>query len=346
MAAPHWRTGHTLEQLYVKPGVSWSFYQLIRLLQNTGQDEEAQEQLLAQNIRFSAPMAQDFPPDDIRRVSKIEAHAEGESSVYEISHIRHNLAGIDGPLAEPFIEMMREAEDNGNYAMRAFFEIFNQRFQAHSYMLRAKIDNGLTTNLAQNTDFGRFHLALCGVSATEGQLSGLDHSDVMGLAGQLANGRVSFPLVRELFLRLMQLTLSEMTPNQGAWLALDRQDHCRLGQQNQRLGTEAALGTRVWDQMAAVQWSFTDVAPQRLLRLTPGGEEFPRLQALLRWISQGRYSCKVTLISAAKQHLPRHLSSSPNKAPSLGWTCYLGEKPAQLRRVSFQLNAKGDSQTC
>lgn len=162
MATAHWRTGYSVADLYAQEDANWSFHQLVRLLLPNGTSEDQILEQINAKIDFNASMAMDFPPGMIRVVTPGEPSGgdndDEQPGKTQISCASHNIAGLSGPLPEPFVEMLRDDVLAGDGAMAAFIDLFNQRLQALRYLIKARTDNTLTSALAPQTMTGQFML--------------------------------------------------------------------------------------------------------------------------------------------------------------------------------------------
>ena len=336
MATAHWRTGHTVADLMGNPDADWGFHQLVRLLLPT---DVTDDQLLAEIDRFidfQASMAQDFPPGAIREV--VPKDPEQLNDKTRVTCAGYNIAGLGGPLPAPFVDMMIDDLAFGQGAMNAFVNIFNNRIQALRYLIKALTDDTLASTLAAESRTGKFMLALSGhLSQAQRDLHGQSDDNLIGLAGDLANVRMSLPTVRKLFKVSMDLPLLKMNCLLGRWLNVQEADHTLLGQANNRLGGVATLGRKIWDQQAAFELEIGPISAERIQQLVPGGDEHQRLRQLIEWISDCRCDCKVTLICQQDTGSAVKLEGRKNNSNSLGFGSWLTGQRAEQKRTSFML---------
>jgi type VI secretion system protein ImpH len=337
MATAHWRTNHTVADLYNSPDADWAFHQLVRLLlPNETQPEDILDQL-SQRVNFNASQAQDFPPGEIRSVIPMVAGEVGkEKTTITCNH--YNIAGLGGPLPEPFAEMLRDNVAFGDGAMAAFINIFNNRIQGLRYLIRARTDNTLTSTLAPQSVTGQFLLGLSGhLSEQQRALHQQSSDTLIGLAGDLANARMTLPTITKLLRVTLDLPLLQMNCLQGRWLTVQSSDHTLLGEANHRLGGVATLGRKIWDQQAAFELVIGPMPTNRIQELVPQGKDHDKLKRLIQWISDTRCDCKITLVGEEDTRSVALLSARKNQTNTLGFGSWLsGEKSVQ-KRVSFML---------
>lgn len=344
MATTHWRKGYSVNQLFSENGVNWSFYQLARLLIGTGINEEELLIKLEQKISFIGSLSRSLPPGEIRKISApsdfSDLHQNSEKYTVECAY--YNIYGLDGPLVEPFTEMMCDDDYYGQGAMRAFINIFNNRIQALRYRVKAATHCTLTTSDASQHRIGQFLLALSGQYLPEQrQLSGQTDADLIALSGYLANCRLNFPTVCRILKTVLNLPVIEMQNLIGRWLRVDPEDHTHLGKCNHRLGNEATLGTKTWDQQAAFGLVIGPVPPERLNRLVPGGEEHPRLKRLIGWLAEKRCDCLLTIVCSSLLDGKENstvLGKGLHASRQLGYGAALKSEIPTSKRVQFMLN--------
>lgn len=347
MATAHWRAGYSVAELYSQPDADWSFHQLVRLLLGSEIDDKSLLDVLENKVEFVGSLDLNLPPGEVRRVEVASDDSLSEhgldrfsSSKHKVECAHYNLTGLDGPLAEPFLDMLREDERIGNGAMFSFINIFNNRIHALRYIVHSVNNFTLTHDNAANNFVGQFLLSLSGHFYQEqrdfhGQKDGV----LMALSGHLGNCRMSLPIVRKLFLTVMQLPVVEMKSLIGRWLNVQPEDHTRLGNVNHRLGDEATLGKKIWDQQAVIELVLGSVDMQRRSKLLPGGEEHQQLKDLIAWICERRCDCKVTLLCLPDpEKNATQLSRQLNLTNRLGYGAALMGLTDELTKVSFMLN--------
>lgn len=348
MATPHWRTGYSVAQLYQAQDANWSFHQLVRLLLPTNTSNEQLLDAIDEHIEFNASMALNLPPGEIRKVTPAANDASladgssnnerGEKQKHQIECAHYNLTGIDGPLATPFAEMLREDKLYGEGAMAAFFNLFNNRIHALRYVIHAFNNHSLASSEAGQNFNGQLLLALSGHYYQQQRDFHHQTDDcLIGLSGTLANVRMSLPTVKKLLFTSMGLTLMAMNSLVGRWLKVQSADHTRLGKANHRLGGQATLGTRIWDQQAAFELVIGLLSVEDMADLVPGGKRHLQLKQLIEWISEKRCDCKITLVCEANNQATV-LAKSSNVTNRLGFGSALTAKKASEKRISFMLD--------
>ncbi|MCW4628456.1 MULTISPECIES: type VI secretion system baseplate subunit TssG [Marinomonas] len=361
MATTHWRKGYSVAQLYTQPDAGWSFHQLAHLLLGMKVGEDDVLESLTAKITFVGSLQRSLPPGEIRKVLFSEDMMETallketvrqkeknnkagstnwlKSKKHTIECSYYNLTGLDGPLAEPFSDMMREDKYYGEGAMAAFINIFNNRIHALRYVIHAQTNYTLTNSKASESTIGEFLLALSGhYYSTQRSLHGQHDDTLLALSGHLANCRMTLSTVRKLFEIVLALPVVKMNSLIGRWLSVQSTDHSRLGKKNHRLGSEAALGKRVWDQQAVFELELGPMTRQRISELVPGGIFHYQLRDLLAWISERRVDCLITFICLPDSQVENNatlLSTQLGVTNRLGYGSALIARTQRVQRIRF-----------
>ncbi|SHE43134.1 type VI secretion system baseplate subunit TssG [Vibrio gazogenes] len=347
MATTHWRKGYSVNQLFHEAGVTWSFYQLVRLFIGSGVTEDDILEELGRKVFFTGSLSRSLPPGEIRRVSSskqalMSEHDVDHAEKHMIECAYYNIYGLDGPLPEPFSEMMIDDLHDGQGGMKAFINIFNHRIHALRYLIQAQHSYTLASSDASHSYIGQCLLALSGHSLPQQRrLSGQHPSDLIALSGHLANCRLNFPTICRVMQTVLNLPVIELQSLLGRWLTVQKQDQTLLGESNHRLGGEATLGKRVWDQQAAFGLVVGPVSHRRLAQLVPGGEDFPKLKQLVTWLAEKRCDCFMTIVCQPEEKHEEnatHLGNRPSMTNRLGYGAALQSAVPQTKRISFMLN--------
>jgi type VI secretion system ImpH/TssG family protein len=341
MATTHWRTGFTVADLHSLPDAGWSFYQLVRTLLPSQLDSIDDDlfSMLDQHFSFKACHQADFPAGEVRNISLASG---GADNVHGISSIGNYISGQNGVLPDGILEwVVNDTKDKSGGALVEFLDIFNHRLQSLRYAFKALNDNTLASTSAEFTHIGKFLLALSGNSFESHQrLYDQSPDALINMAGSLANRRMCLPTIQSLFKAVLGLPLHSMQNLVGRWRDVAEEDHTMLGQANSSLGSNAALGTRIWDQQAAVGVRIEPLSVKRLRNLVPGGREHPKLISLLQWITDGRVDCQVTLVAQKSLSDSVKLTQRSDKANRLNMLSRLGQSD-DVTPVTFMVDLVG-----
>jgi type VI secretion system ImpH/TssG family protein len=342
MATAHWRTGFTVADLVARQDAGWSFYQLVRVLLPKESGDQSQHisksrmlDVLDNHFRFKAAHQNDFPAGEIRAIQSLD---QNQRQQYQISSIGNHLCGHNGPLPDGLSNMLIDDIREQDGAISDFLDLFNNRLQSLRYLFRCQGDNNLASEPVQYSDFGRLALALTGnINGEYQHLYQQQPSTVIGMAGSLANQRLSLPAIEGLFRKVLAAPLKSIQYMLGRWLNVADEDHLKLGELNNRLGDQATLGSRVWDQQAAIGIRLGPLSNKKLRRLLPDGEDYHKLFVLLQWVTSCRCDCQVTLFSHSVVAKGVQLSSHQKNNNQLNMLSAVGA-PSKATLVTYMVD--------
>ncbi|WP_018691751.1 type VI secretion system baseplate subunit TssG [Algicola sagamiensis] len=313
-------------------------------------------QLLEKHFRFTASHRTDFPPNEVCGIRTLSSHhlsshnrsrtdhergverGLGQTEkIYEIESIGNHLNGFGGPLPEGVNELIAEDKKLGEGALSDFMDLFNHRFQALRYLLRAMTDQGLTNTPIEGTQLGHLCLALSGnIEPEHLHFIRQRTSLLISLAGSLANRRMNVTMIQTLFREVLDVEVIQIDNLLGRWLTVDEADYSLLGHCNHRLGDQATLGTRYWDQQAMIGVVLGPLAQERLNDLLPDATGHSALKHLLRWITDERCDCEVTLVAKEDIHASAKLGKTHRTGNRLNMLSFL-QGNIEKKQVTFRI---------
>jgi type VI secretion system protein ImpH len=289
-------------------------------------------------VRLRAVVSLGFPGSDIARVDISPDPAAAHGLYTGVM----TLAGARGPLPLPVTETVIARTAAKDHASADFLNIFNHRFLSFLYRSRKKHGMGLnwqspqTSALASCLDQLSSLGLKAGLHAPGGEVSWLRHAGLVGGAPRSMSGLLA--LVADRFgLR------ARGEQFRGGWRHLERRDVRALGVSlsGPRLGRNAVLGTRVWDQSAGITLELLDLPMARLRALLPGGSEHALLRWTIRRYLQSDVTVEIALTPQAAQRKPAALGGEGGMR--LGWTSWLGSaamaQPLAPARFTLQESA-------
>jgi type VI secretion system protein ImpH len=302
-------------------------FQLVRLLRWPGVRGRRAE------VRFSASLDAGFPG---REISELAVdRVTGNPSLTTSNFC---LAGTLGPLPEPFTEWLREQAQRGDATAADFLGVFNQRLHVLRHDLKARQLLELNSEAPQDSAHGRYLAALSGLGSTAlSRQVDLPPRVWLALAGILGNPRRGAHTIGKVLALLLGAHVN-VEQCVGAWRSIQPPDRCLLGRANHRLGRNAALGRRLWDQHARVRVTIAGLSYQRAHALLPPeparapSPEHRHLCALVRLLLDRQYDCEVRLGVERAQVPPAELKARPDRAHyaglRLGQTAWARRAPA------------------
>jgi type VI secretion system protein ImpH len=326
MAGSGWRKDRALiEQLFAE-SYRFDFFQAVRLLEAVasgafGVGEGVRAEQEAVNFRSSLGAA--FPASEIDSIRS--GSRPDEPPEMTVNFI--GLAGAFGPLPRPLSERILERTRRHDTAGRDFLDIFNHRLASLYYRVRQRHRAALSRGGPEHSHFARHLFALIGL-ATNGLQGRLDLPDraLLHYAGLLALMPRSLHAVE----RILAAHFGVRVKGEalvGRWIALGEEQETRLGigGRNNRLGAGVVLGSRFWDQSAAIRLDLGPLDLATFRRFLPGGDAHQPVRALLGFLAGHKTDCEVHLLLAAAEVPPLRLSSAAGGR--LGWTSWLATRP-------------------
>ena len=304
MGTDGWRSSRSLNEQLTRDFGDFDYYQLVRLLRADGG-----------RVRFRGDLDGAFPG---REVSAVE-RGRGATTLRTPNY---TIAGGVGPLPDTFADWVRERSRAGDRAMAEFLDLFTDRVNGLRFGIKERLDPGLRSECPETGDLARYLGHLTGLWGDD--LRGrrpLPLRALLGVAGLLADHRRGGAAVAQVLRAYLRAPV-ELEQLRGRWHTIDEEERTHLGTANHTLGERTVLGSRMWDQMAAIALTIGPLPYERFCRLLPskngGGTEHRQLAELLRLLTRRRVDCEVTLILDPGQLPPSHLER-PDDEPSDGY---------------------------
>jgi type VI secretion system protein ImpH len=332
MAASGWRKDRSVASLLFREGHRFDFYQAVRLLEmldpvgaSVGEGPDAS----AEVVRFRSSIRSAFPASDI---DKVEMAGRGRRFVMQVNFM--GLAGAFGPLPPPITELVIERLRARDGAARDFLDQFNHRLVSLMFRARRTHRPELARGAPDDSNFAFYFYCMLGLG-TDGLRKRMDVPDraLLERTGLLNQQPRSLHALERLIDAHFGVPV-EAVPLQGRWLPLARTETTRLGLRdgvNNVLGHSAVLGTRVWDQQAALTVSLGPLDLPAFRSFLPVGDAWAPLVALLRFHA-GRMQDFSIRLRLKPAEVPG-TKLDRKVPPRLGWTSFLTTRPRSAEGV-------------
>lgn len=277
MATYGWGSGTSVAEGLSEEGYKFEFFEAVRLLERMYPDRTPVGKGMApgdEAVRFRTDPDQTFAPSDVVDVGLPE---NGEPASVTVSFM--SLTGTDGPLPEPYTEVLRERVQRGDTAMRDFFNMLTHRFIGLLYRSRKRHHVGMESSSPENSTVARYLRSAAGVGLpAHRERTSVSDRALLRYASLLSQKPSSVHGLQVLLGDYFDVGVSA-EPLVGRWLDLDTDQQTTIGAlgQSQTLGESAVLGRRAWDQEGRVQ---IELSPERCsdyLRFLPGRRGHRRL---------------------------------------------------------------------
>lgn len=336
--------GSVAAQLEREP-YRFDFYQAVRLLEllrpraippgHGGSNPEP--------VSFRSKVGLDFPASDLVAA---EFPAD-ESEPVGLTVAFMGLAGGSGPLPAPFTDLVIQRNAARDFATRDFLDIFNHRLISFLYRSRKKHRVALNHRPPEQTEWARWLFDLSGLEyAARYRESRRWARSLLRYTGILCNQVRSMAGLEAMLSDCFRTPVSG-EQLLGRWLRIDARDQTRIGVRlgaNQRLGIDAVVGIRAWDQMGRIRLRLASLELPRLREFLPDGRAFKALKRIARMHLQQDIDVDLRLTLHPGQIAGSRLSLS--KEVRLGWTSWLntgrsraGDDPVRLRLPALHEDA-------
>ncbi|MGH9468095.1 MAG: type VI secretion system baseplate subunit TssG [Terriglobales bacterium] len=334
-----WRSKTPLRDwLYAEP-YRFDFLQAVLLLERMrpeaaplgeGADPEREA------VRLAATSRLDFAASALESLT--QAAGEAQPPLLRVNFF--GIAGAEGPLPPPLLEMLQQRTREHDFSLRDFFDIFHHRLlalwfrgaRAHRAELAARTPEESPTGLYLRAFAG------LGLAGLRQRLPVADRGLLYyaGLLWQRPHSATGLERMLSDFFRV-RFRLRQM---RGGWRTLPPEAWTRLGGsgQNQVLGQGAVLGQRVWLQAAGAELETGPLTLAQFLELLPSGQAMAALQALVRL-----YAGPLCRMTVCLQLEAGAAAAAALGRAHLGWTSWLSREgqAAPALHVRFALDASG-----
>lgn len=284
MAALTRRSDYTVaEQLFAQP-YEFEYYQSIRILAALRPE--------------SKPFGEsENPKDDPVQIQSRISYATPASDIHSIFPNKYydrppimtinflGISGIQGPLPQPYMDLLVDRLQHKDTAFRDFLDIFNHRFASMWYRLQKKHIPGLQMIPAEKTAIGKIILDLAGLAGIDIERELDVHSrsilQYTPLFWQRQRNAAGLQKLLESYFKV-KVSLKEF---RGSWRNALPEDWTRIGRtgQYQYLGQSTILGKRSWDETAGVGLYLIGLPWGQYLTHLPGGHGNDAFRSLIRF---------------------------------------------------------------
>lgn len=280
-------------------------------------------------VRFRGSVAAGFPASDLGGLRFDPA--DGEAPELEVNFL--SLGGAFGPLPPPLTELVQDRLRAHDTAPRDFLDLFNHRLISLAARIRRAHRPALQSGRTEDGPFAAILFALLGLRTPglrtvqgrggANRMLGLD-AGLPYHAGLLNQRPTSLHALERLLTSHFGMEIRG-TPLVGGWLRLDADQVTALGRngRNQRLGQGAVLGSRVWDQAAAIRLDPAPLSFADFRTFLPGGRNHAEVRTMVGYSLGTSVDVSLRLTLPAIEVPRTRLSRRPDMGSQLGWTSFL-----------------------
>jgi type VI secretion system protein ImpH len=260
-------------ELYAKP-YEFEFTQAVRLLE---QLHPAPEKLGVgplsnlEALRIRSSIFLSTPPSDIYTLHKDLFNSSRPTLTINFL----GLAGQSGPLPNVYSELIMSRVQHKDYAFKDFCDLFNHRLASIHYRIQVKYNLTLESEKPQHSMAAQVLEYLSGlIYRAENYIHRIPRRSYLryvGLLWQKPHSAMGLEALLKDFFQL-SLTVKQFI---GHWFVLQPSAATRIGTHKDaaynRLGSEAALGTKAWIQQERIRIQIADLDLATFKDLLPGG---------------------------------------------------------------------------
>ena len=287
----------TLEKLIFSQAYEFEFDQAIRLLEVIsegtdllGEGEDPRREPLV----IKTHLSQATPASELQAIN--ENRDQYGRAVLSVNFI--GLIGHQGPLPQPYTNMITERVRHRDTAARDFVDIFNHRIASLWHRVQKKTRVGMAMIKPKETPIGKSFLDLVGLESRYlHDRLGIPDRCLLGYAALLWQRPRSVEGLDQL-LETHFGTKVKITQFKGRWQHGRTEDWSRIGQTGQfhTLGKTAVLGKRSWNQGAGIHITLGPVKWDKYLDLLPGESGYKALRELVYFYTGLEYEAEIEVI--------------------------------------------------
>ncbi len=328
-AAPSLDSGGALQEMLRENPWSVKFFQMVRLLERIHPERKPVGMFVgpAEEVaRFSAHTSLVFP------ASEIQSYTEVRNGPDRLAVNFMGLSTLNGPLPQPYAELLLERVRAKDYAMGEFFDIFNHRIISLFYRAWKKYRFFIAYEQSRDADdlVTRSVYSLLGLG-TPGLRQRMEIADeaavyYSGLLGQTRRTAQGLKQILEDYFEI-PVQVEQFT---GSWNRLPLADQTVLNDSrvpSECLGVATVVGDEVWDQQGTVTLRLGPMPLERYKEFLPGARAYKQLAAWLKFYARQEFDFVIWLVLEREQVPAMKLSADESEMPRLGFASWLKNKP-------------------
>jgi len=317
-----------LDKMLFEEPYRFEFFQAVRLLERldkertgVGMSPVPEKEV----VRFTSNAALNFPPSEINGFKDVVDEESGEKRL-EMSVNFMGMLGIAGVLPIHYSELVIERRKYGDRSLHAFLDIFSHRMVSYFFKAWEKYRFPIQYERGGD-DFTQYLFDWIGLG-TKGLRNrmGLEEERLLPYGGLIQQNPHSAIALEQLLADYYAIP-SEVLEFFGQWLNLDEKSITRLGQSNSILGSEAIIGSRVWDQQSKFRMVLGPMPFSQFLDMLPNGSAHEPLKSMTTFMVGLELDFDIQLRLLAQEVPGCVLTTRAKRKPMLGWTSWLKSLP-------------------
>ena len=294
-----------------------------------------------ESIRFKALPSLSFPAGDIASLNPSGSTSKKEVAAHHCpAQMMVSFMGLTGPggvLPQHYTTLLieRAHTKHKDASLREFLDLFNHRaislfYRAwEKYRLPLVYEQQLQKGDREDDLFTRCLFSLVGLQ-TEGLRHRFPFDDqaIVSFGGHFAGRCRNVTGLKQLLSEYFDIEI-EVDQFVGQWLMLPEDSQTSLPDArhpaglNTALGSEAVIGSRVWDVQSRIRIVLGPLIQSEFQQFVPGQDQLRTLQEMVRFYIGTEIDFDVQLILRKEDVPPCRLTQTDAFQPQLGWNTWL-----------------------
>ena len=276
-------------------------------------------------MRFRSRIALEFPASEIHEFKESTDEFSDEQRLEMFVNFM-GMLGISGVMPTHYTELAVERSRYRDTTMWYFLDIFTHRSVSMFFRAWEKYRFPVAYERGKNdfTDF-LFDFVGLGTRGLRDRMA-LEDEALLPYSGLIAQNPHSASALENILGHYFGIS-AKIKQFFGQWLDLDEESITKLGKANSLLGTNAIIGTRIWEQQSKFRVVLGAMSFNEFQAFLPNGTAHQPLKSIIRFMVGLEFDFDVQLILKAKEVPSCILTTRAKRRPQLGWTSWLKTKP-------------------
>ncbi len=324
MAPTSGRAEPPLAKVFFEEPYSFGFFQAVRLMERFHPERRPVGYFHSpgeEAVRFRSWLSLNFPPSEVMDIRR-SIEEEG-LSVPEMVVAFMGLTGQQGVLPAPYTELIMERVRQKDRALWEFLDGFHHRLVSLFYRAWEKYRFAIGYERDRQDPFTGYLFQLIGLGSPSLRLrQSVADSTLLYYSGWITQHPRSASCLENILRSHFGVPVA-VEQFVGQWLSIDRESQTSLGLANCGLGTDAILGSRLWDQQAKFRLRFGPLTLAQLSSFLPNGSAHQPAVDLVRFLAGMEFDFDFQLLLKKEEVPSCQLGSSARNPAFLGWTTWL-----------------------
>jgi len=318
----------SLEQAIFEEPYRFEFFQLMRLLERIFRDKSpVGYNSLPENevANFRSTLSLEFPASEVQEIKKFHDEIlDRERTEVFVNFM--GMLGLLGAMPMRYTELAAERARYGDTALWYFLDIFTHR--AISLFYRAWVKYHFPVTYERGSDeFTEYVFCLIGLGTAglRGRMF-IDDESLLPYAGIINQKPHSAVALRNLIADYFEVSVN-VIQFFGEWLELEEESLTRIGVQNNKIGINTIVGSRIWHNQSKFRLQIGPLTFKQYITFLPIGDAYKALKSIVKLFVGDEFDFDIQLKLRAKEVPSTILTTIAKRRPMLGWTSFLKTKP-------------------